>query len=89
MSVNSWHRITTGGGFNPCFYQQSRLRLSFGKNKFDKWKPGRSNKKIRRAFKINTIYGYKELVEDMEEDGNVKEAEELERLIERLENKYE
>ena len=53
----------------------------------DSWEGGNpSNKEIRRAFKINTMFEYKELVEDMKEDGNIKEAEKLEGLIERLEN---
>jgi len=32
------------------------------------------------------MFGYKELAEDMKEDGNIEEAERLEGLIERLEN---
>jgi len=53
----------------------------------DFWEGGNpSNKEIRSAFKTNTISGYKDLVEEMKEDGNIKEARRLEELIERVEN---
>jgi hypothetical protein len=53
----------------------------------DLWEGGNpSNKEIRKAFKTNTMSGYRELVEDLRKDGNKKEAERLLNLINLLEN---
>lgn len=56
----------------------------------DLWEGGnQSNEEIEDAVELNNISAYKQLVTILRDDGNTKQAKELEDLIKKIENKHE
>ena len=56
----------------------------------DLWEGGNpSNEEIEDVVELNNISAYKQLVTILRDDGNEKQAKELEGLIEKIEKKHE